>query len=214
MVIVQPFSAVFGNYGVGVHILDYHCRLASPTCQHSLFFRSDRMLSSIMNGRDNVSHAVLQTSHPATITRLTDFLDLKVESQWIQPRMPDACVFNGCCHIHVHTLPQWTREEWGQPRTKDMLFSDRFTPTKDTSSWHMLYYPQGDNNGREETKDSKRTRNSHTNTRRIRTESKKGNKPRQIKLSQPEEVTPQTSPDHHPCGYNAKNTHLGSPEDV
>jgi hypothetical protein len=65
-----------------------------------------------------------------------------------------------------------------------------------------------------DTKDSKRTRNSHTNTRRVRTKSKKGNNPRQITTSQPEEVTPQTSPDHHHGDYNAKNTHLGSPEDV
>jgi hypothetical protein len=78
---------------------------------------------------------------------------------------------------------------------------------------HMLYYHHG-GESEKDTKDSKRTRDSYTNTRRVRTESKEGNKPRQITTSQPEEVTPQTSPDHHHGDYNAKNTHLGSPEDV
>jgi hypothetical protein len=78
---------------------------------------------------------------------------------------------------------------------------------------HMLNseYEEGKS---EDAKDTKRTRDSHTNARRVRTESKKGNKSRQINPSQPEEVTTQTSPDHHHGGYNAKNTHLGSPEDV
>lgn len=78
---------------------------------------------------------------------------------------------------------------------------------------HMLNseYEEGKS---EDAKNSKGTRDSHTNTRGVRTKSKKGNKPRQITTSQPEEVTPQTSPDHHHGDYTAKNTHLGSPEDV
>jgi len=78
---------------------------------------------------------------------------------------------------------------------------------------HMLYYHCGGKSGKA-TKDTKGTRDSYTDTRRVREKSKKGNKPRQITTSQPEGVTPQTSPDHHHGGYNAKNTHLGSPEDV
>jgi len=78
---------------------------------------------------------------------------------------------------------------------------------------HMLYYHCGGKSGKE-TKDTKGTRDSYTDTRRVRAKSKKGNKPRQITPSQPEEVTPQTLPDHHRGDYNAKNTHLGSPEDV
>jgi hypothetical protein len=81
----------------------------------------------------------------------------------------------------------------------------------------MIQWMGGYNHERKtskDTKDSKGTRNPHTNTRRIRTKSKKGNKSQQITPSQPEEVTSQTSPAHHHGGYNAKNTHLGSPEDV
>lgn len=77
----------------------------------------------------------------------------------------------------------------------------------------MLYYHYGGESGKE-AKDIKRTRYSHTDTRRVRTESKKGNKPQQVTTSQPEEVASQTSPDHHHGDYNAKNTHLGIPEDV
>jgi len=75
---------------------------------------------------------------------------------------------------------------------------------------HMLYYPNGEENGKE-TKDSKGARNTRAHKRRVPRKPQKGN---QDITSKPEEVKPQTLPDHHCGDCNAKNTHSGSLEDV
>ncbi len=63
-------------------------------------------------------------------------------------------------------------------------------------------------------KDSEGARDTRAHKGRVRAQSKKGSKARQISASKPEEVTHQTLSDHHPDGYTAKHTHLGSLEDV
>lgn len=75
----------------------------------------------------------------------------------------------------------------------------------------MLYYPQGDNNGKD-TKDSKRARNTRANKARVPRQSKEGDQA--PTCSQPEEVKSQTSPVPRFGGYTAKHTRLGSLEDV
>ena len=75
----------------------------------------------------------------------------------------------------------------------------------------MLYYPIGDNNGKKDTKDPQRTRDTRANEKRLPRQSKKGN---QVNAPQPEEVKPQTSHALRFGGYTAKNTHSGSLEDV
>lgn len=80
---------------------------------------------------------------------------------------------------------------------------------------HMLYYPQGDNSGREEeAKDSQRVRNTRTHKRGVRAQSKEGGKDNQITARQPEEVKSQTSHARRSGGCTANNTRLGSLEDA
>lgn len=78
----------------------------------------------------------------------------------------------------------------------------------------MLYYNNGEENGKEETKDSEGTRNTCSNSRGFREEPEEGSSSRQPANQQPEEVGYQTSLDHHHDGCIAKNTHSGSLEDA
>ena len=75
----------------------------------------------------------------------------------------------------------------------------------------MLYYPQGETNGKKETKDPKGARDTRANKERVPRQSKKGS---QVNASQPEEVGIQASHAPRFGGYTAKNTHSGSLEDV
>ncbi len=81
------------------------------------------------------------------------------------------------------------------------------------SNGHILYYPYGEENGKE-TKDSKGARNTRAHKERIPRQSKKGSKAEQVNASKPEEVKSQTLSDPRSGGYTAKNTHSGSLEDV
>ena len=74
----------------------------------------------------------------------------------------------------------------------------------------MLYYPYGEESGKE-TKDSQRARDTRAYKRRVRAQSKEGN---QVNAPKPEEVESQALHDLRSGGYTAKNTHLGSLEDV
>ncbi len=84
-------------------------------------------------------------------------------------------------------------------------------PSISTKLTHELYYPQGENNGKEKTKDSEGARDTRAHKKGIPRQSKKGN---QVNASQPEEVRSQTSHDLRSGGYTAKNTHSGSLEDA
>jgi hypothetical protein len=75
----------------------------------------------------------------------------------------------------------------------------------------MLYYPYGEDNGKE-TKDSKGARDTCAHEKRVPRQSQKSNQ--EINASQLEEVGIQTSHAPRFGGYTAKNTHLGSLEDV
>lgn len=79
---------------------------------------------------------------------------------------------------------------------------------------HMLQYPYGEENGRKETKDTRGTRDSHPNTRRIRAQSKKGSKAEQVNASKPVEVTLQTLSAPRFGGYTAKHIRSGRLEDA
>ena len=80
---------------------------------------------------------------------------------------------------------------------------------------HMLQYPQGESNAREEAKDSKGVRDTRTPKKRVPKESKEGQRTHQaINSRQPSEVEPQTSPDRHSGDYISKHTHSGRLEDV
>jgi len=72
------------------------------------------------------------------------------------------------------------------------------------SNSHMLYYPYGEANGRKETKDSQRARDTRAHKERVPRQSKKGSKVEQVNASQLGEVKTQTLHDLRCGGYNAK----------
>ena len=92
------------------------------------------------------------------------------------------------------------------------MFTSPFNPLISAiQRLHKLYYPQGEDYGRKETKDSEGARDTRAPKGRVRTQSKKGS---QVNVPKSEEVGTQTLPDLHPGDCNAKHTHLGSLEDV
>ena len=80
-------------------------------------------------------------------------------------------------------------------------------------SHDMLYYPYGEESEKE-AKDAQGARDTRAHKGRIRAQSEKGSQTRQVNASKSEGVESQTSPVLHSGGYTAKNTHLGSLEDV
>ncbi len=78
---------------------------------------------------------------------------------------------------------------------------------------HMLYYPQGDDYGRKETKDAQRGQDSCPHKGRIRAQSKKSCKT-QINSQQPEEVKSRTSPSRRCGDCISKHTRSGKTEDA
>lgn len=79
---------------------------------------------------------------------------------------------------------------------------------------HMLYYPQGDDYGKKDSKDTQRAlQDSHPHKGRVRVQSKEGCKA-QINSRQPEEVESQTLPSRRFGDCISKHTHSGRIEDA
>jgi hypothetical protein len=169
----QPLSTAFRNKRGSIQVLDCHRRLCSPTCQQSLFFRSNGVFITAMNIGDDSQNTLLQLRHPAVVARHTNVVDFHVNVLGVSPWLSNWLSFNKYCAIHEDSFPWWGREQWRKPSTKDMLFSNRLPTAKDASSWHMLYCPYGEEYGKE-TKNSKGARDTRAHERRVRAKSKKG----------------------------------------